>query len=193
MNRWRPQWPSRCAQGRDRSPNESTRRPSGSMLFGGKQIPRFRRAMDHLPRPVHVVADHRFAGDQSLGQGPRQPLAQADVHQNVHRTDQFRNPLGRHQSGELKIGPPAPLAESGLSNSPRSTPSPTSRNRASGHDPNHTRTRRRSGTRAPSGETGGRSCRSPRAGPSNRVRPARAGGARRRPGTARRPCRCRPS
>ena len=104
---------------------------SSSTLLGRQQQAGLVRDHD-LARAVDVVADHRLAGDQRLRQHPGQPFAQAGVHDDVHRADQRRNLLRRHQPRELKVRFQAGAAHLIARIWSDRMPSPTNRNRTFG-------------------------------------------------------------
>src|SRR5580693_2665735 len=49
---------------------------------------------------VDVIAAHRFAGDQRLGEHAGQSLPETGMHDHVGRLDQLRDLLGRNEAGE---------------------------------------------------------------------------------------------
>ena len=65
---------------------------------------------DDFTRAVNVVTDDGLAGDEGLRQDAGQAFAQAGMDDDVHRPDQFGNPLGRDQAGKDEMtGETGPL------------------------------------------------------------------------------------
>ena len=66
---------------------------------------------DDFPSTVDVVANHRFTGDEGLGQHSGEPLAKARMDHNVHRPQELGHSLGRHQPREVKMSFQAGLGD----------------------------------------------------------------------------------
>ena len=188
-NRRRPSAPRRCAR-RGRPPGDPGPRPVPHIARRHEKpgLP----VQDHLPGPVHVETDHRLAGDQGLRQRAGKPFPKARMNHDVHGGQQRRNLLRRHQPGEVKMPRRVRPRQSAAPAVPRSTPSPTSRNRTRGWRPDQLLGRVDHIVVALEVKRAARSCRSPRrSGGSPALRRMASRDAGPTPATARPPCRCR--
>ena len=98
---------SATAQSLSQVPITDQRRDRGGQsghVAGRNQEPGF-VADRNFACAVDVIADHRLAGDQSLGQRPGQTFSIGRMYQSVHRTDHPGHVCRRDQTGEHKVFP----------------------------------------------------------------------------------------